>query len=471
MINMDIVKNIHHIGIGGCGMSAIAKVLHDMGYRITGSDIKESSNTIRLKDEGIRISIGHDRSNIRGADLIVVSSAIPKDNVECIEGTSKGTPVISRAEMLAWITNQFKIRIGIAGTHGKTTTTSMIAKILERCGRNPTYLIGGETDDVDGNAKLGRGDIVIAEADESDGSFLKLNPTIAVITNIEADHMEYFGTLEKVIESFENYLKAVPPSGIIVISSDHENNQKLLERAGDDKRIITYGIGEGAEIRATDIQFRESGSSFTISKSGKVLGRVELSIPGLQNVLNSLASFAVSFGLSVDFHSIAQALRYFSGVRRRFEVVGNAEGIMIIDDYAHHPTEIIVTLEAAKLGWSKKRIICVFQPHRYTRTMHLYQEFGKAFGLADIVFITDVYSAGEESIKGVSGKIIAEEIAKHETKEIHYVPKKEKIAERLLKILKPDDIIIFAGAGDIHISAKELLSRLRMKKESQVEHK
>ncbi|MCX5726421.1 MAG: UDP-N-acetylmuramate--L-alanine ligase [Candidatus Saganbacteria bacterium] len=467
MINMDTVKNIHLIGIGGCGMSAIAKVLHEMGYHISGSDLKENSNTIRLKEQGVRISIGHDRSNIRGANVIVVSSAIPEDNVELLEGTGDRVPVIHRSQMLAWITNQFKIKIGVAGTHGKTTTTSMIAKILDRSGKNPTYLIGGEADDVNGNAKLGKSNIVVAEADESDGSFLNLTPTIAVVTNIEADHMEYFGTLEKVVETFERYLASVPPTGTIVIFLDHENNKNLLNKIGSDKRIITYGTSEDAEIRASEIQFDKGASTFTISRSGNVLGAVELAIPGSQNVLNSLAAYAVCSELAVDFHSITSSLRLFAGVKRRFEIIGNLYGVMIVDDYAHHPTEIKVTLEAAKLGWGKKRIICVFQPHRFTRTMLLAGQFGRAFDSADVIIITDVYGAGEEPIAGVNGKMIADEVEKVSGKEVLYVARKEKVVEKLLKFIKDEDMVIFAGAGDIHSSAKELFHRLKAKKEAQ----
>lgn len=462
-VDMSRIKNIHLIGIGGVGMSAIAKILFQMGYKVTGSDIKESSNTIRLKGWGIQVYLGHRESQIRGSDLVVYSSAIPKDNVELIEAEGRQIPIWQRAEMLAWIMNKFEVPIGISGTHGKTTTTSMISLILDRYNLDPTFLIGGEANDVDGNAKLGQGKYVVAEADESDGSFLRLKPKIAVVTNIEGDHLDFFGNLEKVIEIFVEYVRGVPPDGAVIVCSDQAGNKDLLKRLGQEKKIITYGLGEEARLRATNIKFDKGNSEFEVILNGTNLGEVKLSIPGMQNILNSLAALAVGLEVGLDFVVMSTILSSFKSVKRRFQLIGRMDNIMIVDDYAHHPTEVKATLEAAKRGWPEARIVSVFQPHRYTRTLYLHEEFGSAFAEADIVVLTDVYSAGEEKISGISGKTIAEAVERIGGREVIYIPKKEKIADYLIKILKPGDMVITAGAGDIYTVAKELLTRLKQK--------
>jgi len=442
-------------------MSAIAKILHEKHYIVGGSDIKESANTMRLKDLGVRVFIGHKGSQVRGADIVIVSSAIPKNNVEIIQAKALRIPVIPRAEALAWIMNNFNVRIGVAGTHGKTTTTSMISFLLDRCGSNPTFLIGGEANDVDGNAKLGNGEYVVAEADESDGSFLLLEPTVAVITNIEVDHLEHYGDIEKIIEAFMQFAEKVPKHGAVIVNIDHPNNKILFEKL-QHKNCITYGFDEEAAISARNITFNKMGSEFEVFRDKRKIGKVNLAIPGKQNILNALASLATGIFLGQDFTNLNRALRYFVGVRRRFEILGTIGDIMVIDDYAHHPTEIKVTLEAVRLGWGRqKRIMCIFQPHRYTRTMYLNEEFKDAFEDAELVIITDVYSAGEDPIKGISGKLIADKLEKRKEREVRYIPKKEKIADFIMSEIKSNDVIVFAGAGDIHTVAKEVLARLK----------
>lgn len=456
---MGRVKRVHFIGIGGCGMSAIAKILIKKGYTVTGSDLKESMNTIRLKDMGAKIFIGHQAANVRGSDLTVISSAIPSGNPEIEESISTGIPTIKRADMLGWIMDQYKKRIAVAGTHGKTTTTSMLANMLTSCDKDPTFLIGGEANDVDGNARMGKSEYVVAEADESDGSFLTLNPNIAVITNIESDHMEHYGTFEKVIETFIDFSRIVPTDGIIFLGGNGKGSEQL-KAALSDRRIITYGLTNKRDYWADNIKFSERRSRFDVYEHENKLAEVSLSVPGMQNVENALAAIAVGRYLGCDITGIGNGLQYFTGAKRRFQVIGQVKDILVIDDYGHHPTEVMKTLEAAKLGFPDKRIICIFQPHRYTRTQYFYEEFGKAFGNADVVILTEIYSAGEPPIEGISGKTVFDEVRKHNS-DVTYIPKKEMIPKHIIEIAKPGDIVITMGAGDITNLGKEILNRLK----------
>ena len=451
-------SKIHLVGIGGCGMSGIAKVLNDMGYKVSGSDVKEGPNTLRLKDLGVKIYIGHEGSQVRDADILVYSSAVALDNPEMVEAKSKGIKTIKRAELLAWIMEQSTCRVAVAGTHGKTTTTAMLAKVLDLAKLDPTYLIGCDMDYVDGNARLGNGKYIVAEADESDSSFLFLSPTIEIITNIEADHMEHFGNLDELLRTFEEFTGRLSPDGFIIADGTDKNNQHLMAKVN--RRFITYGFDHGLEYDARDIRFENYSSSFTLLHNGQAVGEAQLSIPGKQNVLNSLAVFAAAFEFGIDFNSVANALQKFTGARRRFSTVGEQAGIMIIDDYAHHPTEIKATLAAARSGWPGKRIICVFQPHRYSRTFLLKDLFAEAFGDADLTIINDIYAASEKPIPGVSGKTIADLLDPAKTV---YIPRKELIAEQLAREVKSGDIVLILGAGDINTVGKELLSRLKMK--------
>jgi UDP-N-acetylmuramate--alanine ligase len=457
-LDMQRIKNIHLVGVGGCGMSGIAKILHEMGYRVSGSDIKEGPNTIRLKDIGLKIHIGHEAIQVREADLIIYSSAVPPENVELKEARAKGITVLKRAEMLAWLMDQSKTKIAVAGTHGKTTTTAMIAKVLDFGRLYPTFFIGCDMDYAEGNARLGNGRFAVAEADESDSSFLHLSPTIGVITNIEDDHMERFGSMKALLKIFEQFARKVPSDGFILVDLTNSNNQEIMKRVK--ARFITYGLNGKVEFSAENLKFKQFGSRFTLQRSGKKIGEVELSVPGWQNVLNSLPVFAIGFEFGLDFNSIASALRTFVGARRRFQTTGEFQDILVVDDYAHHPTEILATLAAARSGWPGRRIICIFQPHRYTRTALLWDRFGRAFEDADKIIITDIYAASEKPIPGISGKSIADAIS---DQDVVYIPRKEKIAEYLMQEIKEGDMILTLGAGDIYTVGKEILARLRIK--------
>ena len=452
--DMNKIRTVHFVGIGGCGMSALAKILIKKGYNVSGSDIKESANTIRMKELGARVFIGHDKTNVRGADLTVISSAIPKGNVEVEGSISSGIPTQKRAAMLSWIMDQFKVRIAVAGTHGKTTTTSMISTMLSRCEKDPTFLIGGEANDVDGNARLGIGPYVVAEADESDGSFLLLHPTVAVITNIEADHMEYFGSFNRVVDAFSSFARLVPDDGVIIMGVNGKGMDAVKKNVTN-KKLITYGLSEGFDFYAKNFRFNERRSKFDVYKNDKKLGAVTLCVPGSQNIENALAAIAVGYHLNCNFSGISSGLQFFTGAKRRFQIIGEVKDIMVVDDYGHHPTEVKRTLEAAKLGYPDRRIICIFQPHRFTRTLRLYEEFGSAFDNADITIISDIYSAGEAPIEGISGKTIYEEVKKN-AKNTMYIKKKEQIAGHVMEIARPKDIIMTMGAGDINNIGKEI---------------
>ncbi|MDD5594526.1 MAG: UDP-N-acetylmuramate--L-alanine ligase [Candidatus Margulisbacteria bacterium] len=457
-LDLERMKNVHLVGIGGCGMSGIAKVLLEMGFKVSGSDQKEGVNTIRLKDLGVKIYIGHESSQIRDADILIYSSAVRPDNPELKEAEAKGIRIVKRAEVLAWIMSRSRNRVAVAGTHGKTTTTAMTARVLEAAGLNPTYLIGCDMDYAEGNARRGDGTYIVAEADESDSSFLCYAPTIEVITNIEADHMEHFGSMEELTATFERFMDCLSRDGLIIMDGTDPNNKKLMERRK--QKFITYGLDPAMEYSAKDMSFENYSSRFTLSRGKKEIGVVELSVPGWQNILNSLAVFAVSFEFGLDFNSVASALRTFVGARRRFSTVGEQDGVLIIDDYAHHPTEIRATLKAARSGWPLRRIICIFQPHRFTRTMILKDKFADAFDNADKIIITDIYAASENPIPGITGKTIADLLDPAKTA---YVPKKEQIAEQLVNELKAGDMILILGAGDIYTVGKEILARLKMK--------
>ncbi|KAF0134178.1 MAG: UDP-N-acetylmuramate--alanine ligase [Candidatus Saganbacteria bacterium] len=457
--DIERIKRIHLIGIGGCGVSAIGKILFEMGYKVSGSDIKENSNTMRLKDLGVKIFIGHDASHLRGADLIVYSSAISAENPEFQAAITKNMPILKRAEMLSFIMNKHQKRIAVAGTHGKTTTTSMVAKILLDAGLDPTFLIGGETDYIDGNARMGKGWYAVAEADESDGSFLELSPNISIVTNIEPDHMEYFGTEDNLLSIFEKFINRLEEGGTLILGNDNSQNRGIKNKVS--AKTITYGFNNDSDLTAENLNFHGTGSRFDVFYHKKRLGEAILSVPGEQNVSNSLAAILLGLEAGAPFTTITTSLHSFTGAKRRFQIVGDFNDIIIIDDYAHHPTEIKATLKAAKLAWNgKKRIISVFQPHRYSRTFHLAKDFSDVFNDADIAILTDIYSAGEAAIPNVNGKMLVKEVEKN--RKITYIPKKEKIAEQLIKILKPNDVVIIMGAGDINTVCKELLMRLKI---------
>jgi UDP-N-acetylmuramate--alanine ligase len=453
-------KHIHFIGIGGTGMSGIAKILLSLNYQVSGSDLKYSYVMRRLKKLGATVYIGHRKENITSPELVVVSSAISPDNPEILAAKEKNIPVIQRAEMLQMLMEK-KFGIAIAGTHGKTTTTSMIALVLEKNGYDPTIVVGGELNDIGGNAKLGKSKYIVVEADESDNSFLKLFPKAVVITNIERDHLEYHKNLKNIISSFEEFVKKVSNSGFAVLCKDHPNVRKILPEKNI--KYITYGIKTDSDFKARNILQKEDRIYFEVFYKDKKLGDVTLKIPGIHNVLNALACIGCASEIGIPFEEISSTLTSFSGVRRRFQIIGNVEEITIIDDYAHHPTEIDATLLAAKEIYNGRRIICIFQPHRYTRTKLLLKEFANSFKYADIVIITDIYSAMEPAIPDVEAKQIVD-LMKKNNRKVKYIGDTSEIVKEVLKISRKRDIIITMGAGDIYKVGKKLLYEFKKRK-------
>ncbi len=457
-ISLKDIKKIHFIGIGGAGMSAIARVLLEMGYEVSGSDIKESRFILSLREKGVKIKIGHQEENIFSADIVVYSSAIPQNNCELQKARRDNIIVLPRAKMLALL-GEGKKTIAVAGTHGKTTTTSMISFMFKQLGLDPTFLIGGELNDIGSNASYGKGDFFIAEADESDGSFLFLKPYIAVVTNIEADHLDYYKSFSQIEEHFVQFLNNLLPQGAGIICGDDFASKAILKKIK--KRYLRYGIGEENDFYAQEIELKRWGSIFQFFAKGKKVGRVTLKVPGLHNICNSLAALAAGSFLDLNFSDMAESLAQFSGVQRRFENKGSFNGILVVDDYAHHPSEVKATLKAAQNGdW--ERIICVFQPHRYSRTKFLGKDFAHSFEEADWVILTDVYSAGEEPIPGVSGKVILDALlTAFPQKKVAYFPRIHEIKKFLTFISRPGDLILTLGAGDITLLGEDFLSYVR----------
>jgi UDP-N-acetylmuramate--alanine ligase len=408
-------------------------------------DSKETEITRRLSELGGKITYAHKPENVLGADVVVFSSAIRRDNPEIKEAKARMIPVIPRAEMLAELM-RMKYGIAVAGTHGKTTTTSLIAIVLAHAGLDPTIVIGGKLNSLGSNARLGEGEFLVAEADESDGSFLTLSPTIAIVTNIDPEHLDYYEDIEHLKRTFMQFINKVPFYGSSILCLDHENVCALIPWVG--KRYITYGFSQEANLRGEIATTGGWGIQFQVSWQGRLLGEIRLRVPGVHNVSNALAAIACGLKLDIGFRLIKEALEGFTGVQRRFQLKGEGAGVTVIDDYAHHPVEIQVTLAAAK-GLGKKRIITLFQPHRYTRTRDLFDAFLTAFGDTDCLFITDIYPAGEDPIPGVTSKALAQEIAKKAGIEVHYVPERERLVERVMPIVRPGDIVMTLGAGSI----------------------
>lgn len=450
------IQHIHLIGIGGAGMCGIAEVLLNLGYNVTGSDLIYTDTIKRIEGLGGRIFIGHNPSNIEGAQVVVVSSAVHPANPEVMAAKERFIPVIKRAEMLAELM-RLKFGIAIAGAHGKTTTTSIIATLLAHAGLDPTVVIGGKLNSVGGNAKLGKGEFLVAEADESDGSFLLLSPAIAVVTTIDREHLDHYGDMNNLRKAFLDFINKIPFYGLSVLCLDEEEIQSLIPFI--QKRYITYGISVQTDLMAREIRLKEWGSSFSVSFKGEDLGRFHITIPGIHNVYNTLAAIGVGLELDIKIDDIKNGLSEFSGVERRFHLKGEKGGVMIIDDYGHHPTEIRATLKAAKAGWDK-RLVIIFQPHRYSRTKDLLSEFASSFNQADILILTEIYPAGEPPIEGISGLRLFELIKGHGHKNIIYIQKKEEIAEKVMPILIKGDMVITLGAGDIWRVGPEILERL-----------
>jgi len=455
------IKKLHFVGIGGIGMSGIAEILIDQGFRITGSDKAASENTERLQSLGARIVIGHDPHNVESdVDVLVYSSAVSLDNPEVMEAQRRKIPVIRRAEMLAEVM-RLKYGIGVAGTHGKTTTTSMISLVLMEGGVDPTVIVGGRLHGLAGsNARMGKGEFIVVEADEFDRSFLSITPTIAVLTSLDLDHLDCYRDLEDIKSAFVQFAGKVPFYGFVVLCLDEPTLQDIMPKIK--KKIITYGLNGQADLQAVDIVHRQNTSSFLVVYGGKDLGRVQLQIPGKHNVQNALAAITVGLELNVPFENVKAGIEKFTGVFRRWEVKAEVNGITIVDDYAHHPTEIKATLAAAKAGW-RRRVICVFQPHLYSRTRDFYEEFGRAFFNAGILLVTEVYPAREEPIQGVSGELIANAAKGFGHKHVHYIPDKRMVPEFLMKIKQTGDIIITMGAGDIWRFGEEFIKQLKAK--------
>lgn len=452
------IKKVHFIGIGGAGMSALARILIDKGYTVTGSDMKKSPIVEQLSDRGAQIWQGHAAGNVDGAEAIVVSTAIPDSNPEVIAAKERGLKRLHRSDVNAFLLNAAE-GIAVAGAHGKTTTTSMIGVVLDHAGVSPTIIIGGEVDYLGSNAKLGKGKYLVSEADESDGSFLKLKPHIAVVTNVEDDHMDYYGTMDNIRKAFRQFIENIDhETGNAILCFDNENIRNIAAQVK--RPIISYAIDHEADYKAVDIKPQGAGISFAVQYKGEKLGRIVLNIPGRHNVLNALATVAVARLAEVDFDKIAEGFTLFNGAKRRFETKGRKAGVWVVDDYAHHPTEIASTLIAARQT-EHKRLICAFQPHRYTRTKLLVEEFGSCFKEADILLLTDVYSAGEAPIPGVDGRLIEKSVLEKTGRQAIYIPERGNIAEQLAKIAKPGDLIITMGAGDIFLTGPELLAKLK----------
>ena len=446
--------NIHMIGIGGAGMSGIAEVLARRGHSVTGSDLKESPYTRRLREAGITVHIGHAPDQVGDADRVVISTAIPTTNPELLQARRTSIPVIPRAAALAWIL-QGSRSVAVAGTHGKTTTTSMTAHVLEALGESPTALIGGELNDIGSNVAFGNSDLVVAEADESDRSFLYLRPQAAVVTNIEFDHPDFYSSLDDVVETFEQFVRSLPEDGHLVVCADDPSCSLVAAEAPCP--VTTYGIGSG-DLRADLV----SPSSYVLFEDDHRRGEVELGVYGRHNVLNSLAAAAVARWLGHSAYEAAGTLRNFGGVRRRFQLKGEQAEVRVVDDYAHHPTELSATLAAARSTMpGDGRVIAVFQPHRYSRTRALYREFGASFSSADAVLVTEVYGAGEMPQPGVNGKLIVDAIC--ETRghpEVYYIPQQDAIPAVLQSVSRRGDLVLTLGAGDISKAGEDLLGIL-----------
>ncbi len=452
------LKHIHMIGIGGTGMNGIAEVLLNLGYKVTGSDMARNDATRRLARLKAGISIGHKPGNVEGADVVVISSAIKGDNVEVREARRRKIPIIPRAEMLAELM-RMKYGIAVAGAHGKTTTTSMIATILDRGGFDPTIIVGGRLNTIGANAKLGAGDFFVAEADESDKSFLLLSPFIAVLTNIDAEHLDQYRDVEEIKATFVRFANKVPFYCPVILCLDDPNLQSLIPAL--ERRIITYGFSTQSDISARDMRFDRFSSACRLFHKGRPLGTLKLNVPGKHSILNAMASTAVGLDLDIPPTLILEALESYAGTGRRFELKAEVREMMIVEDYAHHPTEIMATLDAAKRGWPR-RVVAVFQPHRYTRLAHLRAEFARSFNQADALLLTEIYPAGEEPIPGVSGRALYDDVQQFGHKDVHFEPDLKKVPAALLKIVRPGDIVIFLGAGNITKAVPEFIKKLKV---------
>jgi UDP-N-acetylmuramate--alanine ligase len=453
-------RHIHMVGIGGIGMSGMAEILLLRGFVISGSDSSLGETTERLAKMGATIYKGHSPEYVEGADVVVYTSAVkPDENVETLAAIEQNIPVIKRSEMLAELM-RMKFGIGIAGTHGKTTTTTMTGQIVQAGGYDPTIVVGGRVHSFDKtNAVVGAGDIIVVEADEFDRTFLQLSPTLAVITNIDVEHLDIYHDVEDIKSAFLKFANKVPFYGAVIACLDDPNLRDIIPWIS--RRVITYGFSTEAELRPSEVESSAMRSSFNILYNGEDIGRVTVQAPGKHNILNALASAGIGLELGMSFSDIKKGLANFSGVFRRFQVKYDRDGIMVIDDYAHHPTEVKATVGAARSGWPDNRIIAVFQPHLYSRTQQLKDEFSQAFSDADVMIVTDVYPSREQPIEGVSGKLIADPARESGHPEVHYLPDKKDLPGKLMHMVKPGDIVITMGAGDIYKYGDMFVDKLK----------
>jgi UDP-N-acetylmuramate--alanine ligase len=450
-------KTIHLVGIGGVGMSGIAEVLHNLGYEVTGSDLKESETTKRLMGLGIKIHMGHSAENIGNAHVIVISSAVRPDNPEVVEARKRGIPVIPRAEMLAEL-GRLKYAILIAGAHGKTTTTSVIATLLSDGGLDPTVVIGGRLNSMGTNAKLGQGEFLVAEADESDGSFLRLNPTVSVITNIDNEHLDFFGNIDNIKRAFVEFIGKTPFYGFSVLCLEDAHIREIIPLV--DRKKITYGLTSQADVYAHDIKELRMSMSFDVIYRDRHLGNFTIPMPGIHNVLNSLAGIVTAYELNVDIDLIRRSLMEFKGIQRRLQLKGSKNGILIYDDYGHHPNEIKATIKAIRGSFKTERLNVIFQPHRYSRTNILIDDFADAFWDADRVYVLDIYPAGEMPIDGVSSHLLIHKMQQRGFKNVFYIDRSDGHIDHLISELKEGEVVLTLGAGDVYKVGEELLARL-----------
>jgi UDP-N-acetylmuramate--alanine ligase len=459
------VRHLHFVGIGGIGMSGMAEILIHRGFKVSGSDESMGETTERLISLGAKVFKGHSAENIEGADVVVYTSAVTADqNVETREAIARKIPVIKRSEMLAELM-RMKYGIAIAGTHGKTTTTTMTGLVVRQGGFDPTIMVGGRVHSFDQtNAVVGKGDIMIVEADEYDRTFLKLSPTLVVITNIDTDHLDIYHDIEDIKSAFIEFAAKVPFYGALVVCLDDPMVRSIMSHVS--RRTVTYGLTPQAQLRAVDIQADGMSSTFRVELDRKELGMIRLASPGVHNVRNALGAIGIGLELGMSFDDIAEGISSFSGVMRRFQVKGESQGIVVIDDYAHHPTEVQATLQAARAGWSDRRIIAVFQPHLYSRTRDLFNEFGLSFFDADILVLTDVYPSREQAIEGVSGEMITKAAIDYGHQQVHYQADKTQLPAFLKDLCQEGDIVITMGAGDIYRYGERFLEELKNKGEN-----
>jgi UDP-N-acetylmuramate--alanine ligase len=449
---------VHFVGVGGIGMSGIAEVLLNLGYTVTGSDLRASDATERLRSLGAQIFIGHRAENLSlDPSVVVISTAVAFSNPEIVEARRRNIPVIPRAEMLAELM-RMKYGVAVAGSHGKTTTTSMIGHVLSEAGADPTVVIGGRVRSLGTNARLGKGDLLVAEADESDGTFLLLAPTIAVVTNIDREHMDYHETMDRLNESFLQFINKIPFYGLAVLCLDHPAIRALLPKVK--KRFVTYGLSPEADFSGREIEMGPMETRFVVARRGKPLGRLKLKLPGRHTAANALAAVAVADEIEIPFARVAAAFATFTGIHRRFEVKGEARGVLVIDDYGHHPVEVAATIQAIRESFGRPLTV-VFQPHRFSRTRDLMEDFLTCFEGADRLVLTEIYAAGEEPIAGMSGKKLYNALKRRGHLDVEFVADKEAIADRLSRRLKAGDVVLTLGAGDIHRVGEAILDGLR----------